>query len=104
MYNQPPPLPPMYHQTPPQGYYMAQTAYGGYPPPGGLPPSVPGYSQGYGQPPAPYAPTQPSNGMFTRNLIGSLTVNAFNLNDTESNSGHWFILQDLSVRTEGTFR
>lgn len=42
--------------------------------------------------------------MFTRNLIGNLTVNAFTLNDTDEKTGHWFVLQDLSVRTEGTFR
>jgi hypothetical protein len=42
--------------------------------------------------------------MFTRNLIGSLAVNAFKLNDTEGKPGFWFVLQDLSVRTEGSFR
>ena len=47
---------------------------------------------------------QPTSGMFTRNLIGSLTVNAFRLADTEGKIGFWFVLQDLSVRTEGTFR
>jgi len=49
-------------------------------------------------------PTHPASGMFTRNLIGSLTVNAFKLQDTEAKTGFWFILQDLSVRTEGLFR
>jgi hypothetical protein len=49
-------------------------------------------------------PTSTATGMFTRNLIGSLTVNAFRLTDTEHKIGFWFILQDLSVRTEGTFR
>ncbi|KAK4230494.1 velvet factor-domain-containing protein [Podospora fimiseda] len=43
-------------------------------------------------------------GMFTRNLIGSLAASAFRLSDTEDKIGIWFILQDLSVRTEGTFR
>lgn len=43
-------------------------------------------------------------GMFTRNLIGSLATNAFSLTDTEERIGIWFVLQDLSVRTEGTFR
>ena len=47
-------------------------------------------------------PTQQN--MFTRNLIGSLTVNAASLKDTEGNMGYWFVLQDLSVRTEGYFR
>lgn len=42
--------------------------------------------------------------MFTRNLIGSLGVSAFKLTDNDNNMGIWFILQDLSVRTEGSFR
>lgn len=45
-----------------------------------------------------------NNNMFTRNLIGSLTVNAASLKDTDGNMGYWFVLQDLSVRTEGWFR
>lgn len=51
-------------------------------------------------------PSQPQNppNVFTRNLIGSLTVNAFRLKDTKGKIGHWFVLQDLSVRTEGWFR
>jgi Velvet factor. len=43
-------------------------------------------------------------GMFTRNLIGSLSASAFRLTDPDNKIGVWFILQDLSVRTEGTFR
>lgn len=45
-----------------------------------------------------------SNVMYTRNLIGSLTVNASLLKDLEGNLGYWFVLSDLSVRTEGWFR
>lgn len=41
---------------------------------------------------------------FTRNLIGSLTVNASRLKDPDGKDGFWFVLQDLSVRTEGMFR
>ena len=44
------------------------------------------------------------SGMFTRNLIGSLCVSAFKLTNPDGQMGVWFILQDLSVRTEGTFR
>lgn len=47
--------------------------------------------------------TQPQ-GMFTRNLIGSLAASAFRLTDPSDRIGIWFILQDLSVRTEGLFR
>ena len=43
-------------------------------------------------------------GMFTRNLIGSLAASAFRLTDPNDRIGIWFVLQDLSVRTEGTFR
>jgi hypothetical protein len=43
-------------------------------------------------------------GMFTRNLIGSLAASAFRLTDPADRIGIWFILQDLSVRTEGRFR
>ena len=63
----------------------------------------PGYPN---YPAMPYATQQPNNHnmMFTRNLIGSLTVNASRLNDPNGKTGYWFVLQDLSVRTEGHFR
>ena len=51
----------------------------------------------------PVSATQPT-GMFTRNLIGSLAASAFRLTDPDDRIGIWFVLQDLSVRTEGTFR
>ncbi|KAI5288491.1 hypothetical protein KEM55_009074 [Ascosphaera atra] len=53
--------------------------------------------------PIPHVQTSPV-GMFTRNLIGSLSASAFQLTDPENRLGIWFILQDLSVRTEGAFR
>jgi Velvet factor len=46
----------------------------------------------------------PPSGMFTRNLIGSLAASAFRLTDPDDRIGIWFVLQDLSVRTEGHFR
>ncbi|KAF9878990.1 developmental regulator [Colletotrichum karsti] len=49
------------------------------------------------------AAAQPQ-GMFTRNLIGSLSSSAFRLYDTDDKVGVWFVMQDLSVRTEGHFR
>ncbi|KAL6716242.1 hypothetical protein ACLMJK_005808 [Lecanora helva] len=49
-------------------------------------------------------PRSNPGGMFTRNLIGSLCVSAFKLTDPNNNMGVWFILQDLSVRQEGSFR
>ena len=54
---------------------------------------------GYAQAPY-YGPT----GSFQRNLIGSLSVSASYLTDTNDKNGYWFVLQDLSVRTEGSFR
>ncbi|KAI0136576.1 velvet factor-domain-containing protein [Xylariales sp. AK1849] len=48
--------------------------------------------------------TQPANGMYTRNLIGSLVSSAARLTDPDDKIGIWFVLQDLSVRTEGWFR
>ncbi|CCC06433.1 unnamed protein product [Sordaria macrospora k-hell] len=47
---------------------------------------------------------QQPQGMFTRNLIGSLVCSAFRLTDTNDKIGIWFVMQDLSVRTEGVFR
>lgn len=108
------PAPHMPHQMP--AYHQAY--------PGASPitaPQMPQYPGQYGAPPpghpsyqvAPQAmpvmpPTAPATssatGMFTRNLIGSLSVNAFRLNDTTGKMGFWFVLQDLSVRTEGVFR
>ncbi|KXH63752.1 developmental regulator VelB [Colletotrichum salicis] len=49
------------------------------------------------------AASQPQ-GMFTRNIIGSVSSSAFRLNDVDDQVGVWFIMQDLSVRTEGHFR
>lgn len=65
----------------------------------------PGYPQSMYMPQyqQPVVQQQP-NAMYTRNLIGSLTVNASLLDDTEQKTGFWFVLQDLSVRTEGWFR
>lgn len=56
------------------------------------------------QPAISWPQSQNSQGMYTRNLIGSLTVNAFTLKDDHDNLGVWFVLQDLSVRTEAVFR
>ncbi|PWW75166.1 hypothetical protein C7212DRAFT_352796 [Tuber magnatum] len=87
----PPPPPP----PPPQ-----QQSY--FPPP---PPGAQGYYQGIHGPPQPQQPPQQTpSGMFTRNLIGSLSASAFKLTDPDNKIGVWFILQDLSVRTEGAFR
>lgn len=90
-----------------QGYYT----------PSAVTPSTPTSQTGYygqqgsqapllspDQMPQTIDPRSQSSGMFTRNLIGSLCVSAFKLTNPEGELGVWFILQDLSVRTEGSFR
>lgn len=83
----------------PSNYYASTPASAAYPPYGA--------SNPYGQSPVqmPGAVAAPSvNQNHTRNLIGMNAVNACRLNDPEGKTGFWFVLQDLSVRTEGTFR
>ncbi|KAF2134045.1 hypothetical protein P153DRAFT_280951 [Dothidotthia symphoricarpi CBS 119687] len=82
-----------------------------YSPTTGAPSYVPQYGvAGYGSNALPVMPTQislpvtPINQNHTRNLIGSNSVNAQRLNDLDGKPGFWFVLQDLSVRTEGHFR
>jgi hypothetical protein len=48
--------------------------------------------------------SQTPNGMYSRNLIGSIAASANRLTDPDDRIGIWFVLQDLSVRTEGAFR
>lgn len=40
----------------------------------------------------------------TKNLIGSVVGTAFKLHDLNDEQGIWFIMQDLSVRTEGEYK
>lgn len=114
--------PPPIQNTSPTYPAYAQNSYGqpvGYPPYYGASPQMayqygpnpqnPYYAPYYGGHVPPMSPaTQPvaggPGGMFTRNLIGSLSASAFRLTDPDNKIGVWFILQDLSVRTEGTFR
>ncbi|KAJ9630612.1 hypothetical protein H2203_001135 [Taxawa tesnikishii (nom. ined.)] len=86
-----------YGQLPPVSMPMSQPGY--VPPP---PPPPPSYT--VVQAPIVPAAITSNNSMFTRNLIGQLSVNAFSLHDEHNVFGHWFVLQDLSVRTEGIFR
>ncbi|KAF3483773.1 uncharacterized protein GIQ15_03097 [Arthroderma uncinatum] len=99
-------------QQPPYPYYPTQHYPGQQGMPYGAPTGPPqsyypnvnqGYYQQQAQPVVHHLPPAPV-GMFTRNLIGSLSASAFKLTDTPGKLGIWFILQDLSVRTEGMFR
>lgn len=40
----------------------------------------------------------------TKNLIGTVVATAYKLYDLQENLGIWFVLHDLSVRTEGEFK
>jgi hypothetical protein len=54
--------------------------------------------------PPPSAPANPPNRQsFTRTLVGPLSANACRLNDEHRKPGIFFLFQDLSVRTEGTY-
>lgn len=64
----------------------------------------PSYAFPGGQPGQMMPTVAPVAGNYTRNLIGSCSVSAAQLADTEDRLGFWFVLQDLSVRTEGSFR
>lgn len=91
---------------PPPGFAPAivRPSMPGHPYPGAYYPTPvtgPGVAQAY---PSLASSSNPNTSMFTRNLIGSLTVNASVLKDPEGEVGFWFVLQDLSVRTEGYFR
>ncbi|RMZ74183.1 nucleoside diphosphatase Gda1 [Pyrenophora seminiperda CCB06] len=104
-YDQPYRQQPMAPQMTPYGHPSAVTLGYPYPPPP-PPGSYPTYTQAYGQtlPQTTMIPAAPMSSNHTRNLIGMNAVNACRLNDLDGKAGFWFVLQDLSVRTEGTFR
>ncbi|KAF7290956.1 Velvet domain-containing protein [Mycena chlorophos] len=62
----------------------------------------------YAQPTAPPPPTttvlRASSSAYTRTLVGPLSSNGYRLLDEHRKPGVFFLFQDLSVRTEGTFR
>ncbi|EEH16488.2 hypothetical protein PABG_06575 [Paracoccidioides brasiliensis Pb03] len=86
-----------YQQGGPDTYYQALPPTGAYYAPGTPTQALAPQSA------LPHISTA-STGMFTRNLIGSLSASAFRLTDPDDKIGVWFVLQDLSVRTEGSFR
>ncbi|KAL8949220.1 MAG: hypothetical protein Q9222_004652 [Ikaeria aurantiellina] len=108
----------IYHQQPAMIPSIQSPQHHGYYNPQSSAPMTPSayYAPHMSQPQPAYMPSMPRtaidhtastptpSGMFTRNLIGSLGVSAFKLTDPDNVMGIWFILQDLSVRTEGTFR
>ncbi|KAL8713556.1 MAG: hypothetical protein Q9220_002418 [cf. Caloplaca sp. 1 TL-2023] len=108
MYHQQPAMIPSIHSPQHYGYYAPQTSApmtqsGHYAP--HMSHTQSGYMHALPRTIMdPTASTPTPSGMFTRNLIGSLGVSAFKLTDTNNVQGIWFILQDLSVRTEGIFR
>ncbi len=101
-YSQQPPQQPYYPVTSGAAIHAGISA--------DYPQSQYGARPSYSQPENPHQQSRaPGNnstpqGMFTRNLIGSLAASAFRLTDPKERIGIWFVLQDLSVRTEGNFR
>ncbi|KAJ3540300.1 hypothetical protein NMY22_g4360 [Coprinellus aureogranulatus] len=65
-------------------------------------PSISPYSQDASETPISSALRHPAN--YTRTLVGPLSANACRLLDEHRKEGIFFLFQDLSVRTEGTFR
>ncbi|KAF3804910.1 Velvet complex subunit 2 [Colletotrichum gloeosporioides] len=106
--QQPPPIPGYQgYQPPPTAYTSTNASFA--PPtqyfPNHAASTVPSQADmTYGHRQSMSMATNQPQGMFTRNLIGSLASSAFRLSDTEDNVGIWFVMQDLSVRTEGLFR
>lgn len=94
---------------PPQQYYPHDGVYRSDQPNSSAPsqrfeggaPSL-GYSETSG-PSVAYVHDQ-YKGALNRNLIGSVAASAFCLTDTNDQEGIWFVLQDLSVRLEGSYR
>ncbi|KAF8450647.1 velvet factor [Boletus edulis BED1] len=79
---------PVYPQQPPQTpYYQA---------------SYPQSNTSSSSPPASSPPL--TRHVYTRTLVGPLSCNACRLLDEHQIPGIFFLFQDLSVRTEGTFR
>lgn len=91
-----------YYPNHPNPMHFPQQAYDPYMQQHGAMPGAPPYMAAASTP-VSIVPNH-SQGMYTRNLIGSLAVNAAKLQDDHNKTGLWFVLQDLSVRTEGLFR
>ncbi|KAJ3722628.1 velvet factor [Lentinula raphanica] len=85
----------------------------------GSAPSIAIRSSSYSHPHTNHTPTVPSipstpaptyssiplpRHTYTRTLVGPLSANATRLSDEHRKAGVFFLFQDLSVRTEGTFR
>ncbi|KAJ7284072.1 velvet factor [Mycena rebaudengoi] len=69
--------------------------------------NYPQQSASSGPPPAPTQTMMPAPGSrnaYTRTLVGPLSSNGYRLLDEHRKPGIFFLFQDLSVRTEGTFR
>jgi hypothetical protein len=99
MSGRPVPQPPNHYSQ------QAMPQYSYVPPAHGSAPYQFGSTNGYGpSAPSMMAIAAPPNQNHTRNLIGMNAVNACRLTDPDGKLGFWFVLQDLSVRTEGNFR
>lgn len=99
----PPSYPPNATYGPPQQYFPQHQSY--RPEQSLVSPQRYEASGGYGDVTTPGGlPNDQYKGALNRNLIGSVAASAFCLTDTSNREGIWFVLQDLSVRLEGTYR
>lgn len=93
--------------VPPMSSADAPVVYGPLPPP---PPPPPVHdSPTHATPPSPEQATSPTSNnyprhTYTRTLVGPLAANAQRLLDEHRKPGVFFLFQDLSIRTEGSFR
>ncbi|QRV73007.1 velvet factor [Ceratobasidium sp. AG-Ba] len=93
--HHPPPVPTTGPAYPEEG--------GGYPPSGNYYVQTPAALHGAGVGPHDVGAST-AGGQYTRTLVGPLSANASRLVDADDQPGIFFLFQDLSVRTEGTFR
>ncbi|KZT06394.1 uncharacterized protein LAESUDRAFT_175547 [Laetiporus sulphureus 93-53] len=88
------------HQQPIDAQGYPQAPYTQQPPPGSH-----YHDAQYAQEPTPPSNMPPlPRHTYTRTLVGPLSANACSLVDEHRKPGIFFLFQDLSVRTEGTFR
>ncbi|KAF5359027.1 hypothetical protein D9758_004859 [Tetrapyrgos nigripes] len=94
-----PQIPPQYdnsvYNTPGQPYNTATPYYAS---------SINQSQSNQNPPPPPAVPIHIPRHTYTRTLVGPLSANATRLLDEHRKPGIFFLFQDLSVRTEGTFR
>ncbi|KAF9263724.1 hypothetical protein L218DRAFT_959248 [Marasmius fiardii PR-910] len=90
-------MPPQYDNSSMYAQYPQQPVHQAYY-------QTPSSSQNAPPPPPPSHSMSLPRHTYTRTLVGPLSANATRLLDEHRKPGIFFLFQDLSVRTEGTFR